>query len=1038
MSEPNKDLEKDPVVHSSLSKALYISSALLLLSTVWALYDEAYAMRPWKSYQRRFVQAYGKYLKTIIPAEQGNEEKIRASGDYKAMEKQLAALHAKIDPPARKLETEINTILTPQIIDLNTAFQELRSEITALTYDIEVASSDSARNGYRKDIEEIKKRVVTASLTQPDGSLKKQKYSYGEMERDLAQWRGRKAGLLQELASMRKPISELESRMRKYVADRGSEVTAGTLAALQDKVANFSIDIKQIHVKDIDLVDRCESCHLGIREPVTIAKTALGEAAFASHPNRDLLKIHDPERFGCTPCHNGNGVASSGIEKGHGRHKYWLWPMYYPENVEAGCQHCHVKEAVTEFAPTLNEGRELFRLRGCVGCHRYEGFDRDGDELSTTRQQTRILEQQRADYEREIGLSIRTADKSKDNKEAQRLYARADDLKVRISAIDAKLEQIDMRSKELLKEVKKVGPNLKDVKVKLRKEWIPVWLKNPNQWRPGTKMPSFRLADEEIRAISAFLWQSAVVGPVAKQTPGDPGRGKEAFETRGCLACHSMGEGSAQEGGSFAANLSRIGEKVSFDYLVRWIHNPRKRTAPYDPTEKRDLTEEDYKKAGVPFVFDEEHSKSPVNGRELVTQNMTPMPSLRLSYEETRDIAAYLMTKKQAGASYAAAAYMDDPKLKDRGLFLVRHYGCAGCHEISGLEDEQRIGTELTKEGSKPLERLDFALLTHPAHNDGWYNHKGFFENKLKDPAVYDKGKEKTDPLERLKMPNFNLKPREVTALTTLLLGSVDSFLPPRYHYAPTDQRQDITEGWWVIRKYNCMGCHQLLLGQSTVFMQMKRYEDPDWKDQRPPSLLGEGARVSPEWLKAFLLNPAMSGSETNRNGVRSYLRARMPTFYFSDGELRKLVRFFEALSSQAQPYIPSKIEPLTDQERSMARALFSSEGAPCLKCHATGDATHDKTATAPNFILARERLKPGWTKRWLLDPAMIMPGTAMPSGLFNRDGERWVFGGPLPAGFENYKKDHAELIVRYMFSFTSEELGRVRSSARSGAGAGR
>ena len=81
---------------------------------------------------------------------------------------------------------------------------------------------------------------------------------------------------------------------------------------------NFSIDIKQIHLADIDLVDRCESCHLGIREPVTISKTDLGEAVFASHPNPDLFKIHDPERFGCTSCHNGNGRATSSVAKAHG------------------------------------------------------------------------------------------------------------------------------------------------------------------------------------------------------------------------------------------------------------------------------------------------------------------------------------------------------------------------------------------------------------------------------------------------------------------------------------------------------------------------------------------------------------------------------------------------------------------------------------------------------------------------------------------------------------------------------------------------
>ena len=42
------DQEKDPVVNSSLSKPLFISSALLVLSFVWGLYDEVYGTRPWK------------------------------------------------------------------------------------------------------------------------------------------------------------------------------------------------------------------------------------------------------------------------------------------------------------------------------------------------------------------------------------------------------------------------------------------------------------------------------------------------------------------------------------------------------------------------------------------------------------------------------------------------------------------------------------------------------------------------------------------------------------------------------------------------------------------------------------------------------------------------------------------------------------------------------------------------------------------------------------------------------------------------------
>ena len=58
-----------------------------------------------------------------------------------------------------------------------------------------------------------------------------------------------------------------------------------------------------------------------------------------------------------------------------------------------------------------------------------------------------------------------------------------------------------------------------------------------------------------------------------------------------------------------------------------------------------------------------------------------------------------------------------------------------------------------------------------------------------------------------------------------------------------------------------------------------------------------------------------------------------------------------------------------------MARSLFSSTAAPCLKCHATGDPQHDKIATAPNFLLAKERLKPDWVERWITRSAGHQPG---------------------------------------------------------------
>src|SRR5258707_14038933 len=119
-----------------------------------------------------------------------------------------------------------------------------------------------------------------------------------------------------------------------------------------------------------------------------------------------------------------------------------------------------------------------------------------------------------------------------------------------------------------------------------------------------------------------------------------------------------------------------------------------------------------------------------------------------------------------------------------------------------------------------------------------------------------------------------------------------------------------------------------------------------------------------------------------------------------------------------------------------MARNLFSSTAAPCLKCHATGDPAHDRIATAPNFLQARGRLKPDWMERWIIDPQAISPGTSMPSGLFKRENDHWVFSGPTPPSFQGYDKDQTKLLVDYILQLTAEEQRRVSAASANGASA--
>jgi mono/diheme cytochrome c family protein len=1173
----------DPIVSRSTSAILLVSALLLTAVLAWALYDEAFGQRPWKSAQREFVERESRYLRRLKKNVKTTEREVRNSEEYQTLAAEADAARKLVEPEKKQKEAEVRA-LDRELDAITEPFQGARGELSVINYQIETAG-ESNKGKYRQKADQLRKRKITVYMPvdgSPDKTEEKQ-FTYDELQKLYTDKKTEKGKKLTEIAELLKKPAELDKKRNDYLKNNLPGLTETAIDSLlkRNESFDYSLSAHQINVPQENIVDRCEACHLGTREPLDLTPATMRpldsrkpdewSRAFVSHPNKRLLEIHNPDRFGCAGCHGGNGRATTTIEKAHGLNPFWLHPLHEKENMEAGCQQCHTADRVLDGAPNLTLGKDLFQERGCVGCHRAENFDRETDALSNARQTIAQLEERIVANERESKFKSEASGQISDEGEAQKLLAEAESLRVTNSLIAAQIDELNVQSRYLMQDQKKVGPNLKDVRLKLKKEWIPEWLRDPQSFRPGTKMPTFwRLDGEgnhrsqdndlevsERKAIAAYIWQESFDGKVAPQDPaqGNVGNGKDLFEQRGCMACHSIGDGEAAVGGRFAANLTRVGDKANFDYIVRWIYNPRERWAPYCPKEKRDLTRDDYEKKGLKFEFDTElHSRCPNDGAELQVQNMTVMPNFRLTLTDARDIAAYLFSLRQ-NSSYEDASYMDDPNLKAQGALLIKQYGCAGCHEIKGFEEEQRIGKELSTEGSTPIERLDFALMTQDAEHgkdplnlhpdkkgEEWYNHKGFIEHKLAEPSIYDFGKEK-EPQDRLRMPRPYLKDDWRNALTTFLLGSVGAEganVPVSMFYNPSDRQKAVQEGWWVIKKYNCMGCHSIQIGQKSVLMDLPLYQQSEWIDQLPPRLHSEGARVDPEWLLRFLHDPSLSdeagraepgrsdktvsqtqlsaktvvnpaaqpqgqgnqgqsnqsqsnnsqatvnqnnqnaqaGNQTNtggqnaagqntagqnaggqngnnqnagapknliqqgldqlraqpgtdRNGVRPYLKARMPTFSFSPNELRTLVRFFMAMSSQQDPYIQEPVEPLSNDERLLARQMFTS-GTPCLKCHITGDAARDKTASAPNFLLASERLKPDWTYRWLLDPQAISPGTAMPKELFRREADgRWVLNvAQGPESFNQYHKDHARLLVRYMFLMTPEEQRALNATS--------
>ncbi len=1053
----NQPLPPDPIRTRSLSGPIFVSTALLMLATFGALYDEFVHKRPYERTQAEWIEKFSAHLDKVTPIAEAREASIRSSDAYKALDSAVSTAEAAVRTNLAKLD-ERSAVISATLASMDYGFRDRKGRIDEFINLIENAHDDQGKDQLRTRLAAFRELPITVKLELPSG-VEMKDYTTTTLIDTYLGLKAEQGRISGDKGSLLGPVSAAR-RARDSFFDKamGATLSPVKLEGLRSELASFSIGVKQIYVKEMgELVDRCESCHLGIRKPLELKAEDLDNKAFTSHPRPELLQTHDPEKFGCSPCHNGAGVALVSTDKAHGNFKHWLWPLYKRENFDSGCVQCHTHDLLLEGADTYNKGRELYRSRGCWGCHRYDGYDAESEEFALVRKDLLDIRVKKEKVDEKLAtLPARRAMLAELDEDAAKIAGtkinqEEKDFTQQMSGLETARLVKGQRSKDLLSEIKKVGPSLKELKMKVKPEWLPVWIQAPTKFRPDTKMPQYETLDEEqTKAISAFIWDSAVTGPATAYKTGDADRGQKLLTDRGCYACHAMGEGDKKEGNNFAANLSRIGEKTNYDYLVRWLLNPKQKTLPYSLEAKRDITPADFAKAGKEFKFDDE-TPCPLTGGQLLTHQMTVMPNLRLSVGDAQDMATFLLTKKNADATYAAVPWMQNapPELLKRGEELVKHYGCAGCHEIKGLESEGRLGTELTYEGSKPIERLDFAHLTNDAKRSNWYNHKGYLEQKLGNPQVYDVGKEITNPLQRSKMPNFHLtKPdrealkdtSDVTALTTFLLGSVESLVPKAYRDLPGGDRGAIKDGWWIVKKYNCNGCHQFLPESdpnNLPALWKQKWFSPEgetmetWTSaggevhkpgavMRPPTLVGQGARVDPQWLAEFLRNPALSKSNPHRNGVRGYLNVRMPTYNMSEGEIAKLVRFFQAMSKQPTPYVRPEQVPLTALETEAAWAVFTAND--CAKCHAQGEVITPQV-NAPSFTLSPSRLRPAWMHRWIVDPTSLIPETAMPKGLFVREAGtgRWVTAknpADWPAVLKNYKGDHSELIVRLMAQY--------------------
>jgi len=180
-------------------------------------------------------------------------------------------------------------------------------------------------------------------------------------------------------------IEKLQARM-----EAGNEDIRKALENELDRVGGRPIEIKQIMATDLNRVDRCISCHVGLDSLANPELTNdFKEHPYAA-PENQVHQAHAFEKFACTVCHEGQGLATTFIGAAHmpindsqkqiWQEKYdweiihhWQDPMNAGQLIYSSCSKCHESHPNVEGMDIVKKGESLVFENGCVGCHQIRG-----------------------------------------------------------------------------------------------------------------------------------------------------------------------------------------------------------------------------------------------------------------------------------------------------------------------------------------------------------------------------------------------------------------------------------------------------------------------------------------------------------------------------------------------------------------------------------------------------------------------------------------------------------------------------------------
>ncbi|MBI3193459.1 MAG: c-type cytochrome, partial [Ignavibacteriae bacterium] len=354
---------------------------------------------------------------------------------------------------------------------------------------------------------------------------------------------------------------------------------------LPQKTQPADIGIKQIWIRKMDKVDRCVTCHLGLKEKALID----AKQPFRTHPHI----YHDFEDYGCTICHEGQGPATT-YKESVGKVKYWDRPIFPKKYMEAACAKCH-KESKVKQAPILTLGRKLIEESNCVGCHKIEGYrgnwvpslDGIGSKVNRTWlfnwlknpktyfSTTKMPNFQLSNDEIILLTDFLMAQKSFPNNISLeplplQLTTATDEQKTTLEEIGSTRfrEARCISCHRINGKGGSVATDLGMVASKVSKQWLYNYIKFPKHLQPNVEMPRYRFSENELIGMVSYM-ESEFVDfefteiPASIPDPAYYEKGLALFKKYNCGGCHELNGMNKSE--ELGPELSFVGSKKLYE-----------------------------------------------------------------------------------------------------------------------------------------------------------------------------------------------------------------------------------------------------------------------------------------------------------------------------------------------------------------------------------------------------------------------------------------------------------------------------------------